>query len=61
MSAWAEEGEVLPFQDSVSPGSHTGQGLPPELPAFLLGPQPSAQDAQAEIGMARGWPDSFLA
>lgn len=33
----------------------------PELPAFLLGPQPSGQEACAETGTVRGWPASFLA
>lgn len=45
MSAWAEEGELCPSKTLSVLASHTGQALPPELPAFLLGLQPSAQDA----------------
>lgn len=49
-----------PFQGSVCPGpSRLGLGLPPELPAFLLGPQLRARDAYAETGTVRGWPASL--
>lgn len=59
--SWAEEGEVCSSKALSIPAFHIGLGLPPELPVFLLGPQPSGQDAWAETGSVRGWPASFLA